>query len=213
MAKKDRVEEAPRVEETHAKVELQKEGVTTAQAQFTELIKKLKVGKAQYNSFGKYNYRTTSDILEGVKPLLPEGAVLNVTDDVIEVGGRVYVEATAEYRHADFVVTSRGFAREEENRKGMDGAQLTGACSSYARKYALSGLLLLDEGKDADGLDNREQGKTEVKDYSNDIEKAINLDQLKTIWQSIPLEYRAKYAEQKDGKKARLEADDVPFHD
>ncbi len=121
---------------------------------------KLKAPKGQYNSFGKYYYRSCEDILEAVKPLCNEqNAVLLVTDNVVEVGGRIYVMAEAMLRdlEGDQFAACRGFAREDETKKGMDAAQITGCASSYARKYALNGLFCIDDSKDADALPPPEQ--------------------------------------------------------
>lgn len=116
--------------------------------------KHLKAPKNQFNSFGKYNYRSCEDILEAAKPLCIEhGLVLTVSDDIIEVGGRIYVRALATVHNIEDpkeLVQSQAMAREAEDKKGMDPAQLTGATSSYARKYALGGLFALDDVKDAD---------------------------------------------------------------
>ena len=113
--------------------------------------KALKAPKNQRNNFGGYNYRSCEDILEAVKPLLAkEGLLLTITDEVFEVGGRVYVRAVAEVTDGGKSYSVAGFAREEETRKGMDASQITGAASSYARKYALNGLFLIDDTKDAD---------------------------------------------------------------
>ena len=115
---------------------------------------KLKAPKSQYNSFGKYNYRNCEDILEAVKPLCAEvKAVARLTDKIVMVGNRYYVEATAHFvdcegDNAEIITTA--YAREEEEKKGMDGSQVTGASSSYARKYALNGLFDIDDTKDVD---------------------------------------------------------------
>ena len=115
----------------------------------------LKAPKAQFNSFGKYYYRSCEDIVEAVKPLCNEHkAMLQLTDDVREVGGKVYVMATARLidLEQDGSIESYGFAREADTKAGMDAAQITGSCSSYARKYALNGLFCIDDTKDADAL-------------------------------------------------------------
>lgn len=111
----------------------------------------LKAPKGQYNSFGKYKYRSAEDILEAVKPLLSKyNAQLTLSDEIIEVGGRVYVKATATFKDSDSIETVTAFAREPSDKKGMDDSQITGTASSYARKYALNGLFLIDDTKDAD---------------------------------------------------------------
>lgn len=118
---------------------------------------KLKAPKGQFNNFGKYNYRSCEDILEAVKPLLGNDVALIVRDKIILIGDRYYVEATAELTDGEKTVSATAYAREENEKKGMDASQLTGATSSYARKYALNGLLLIDDTKDADSRDNREK--------------------------------------------------------
>ena len=113
----------------------------------------LKAPKGQYNSFGKYKYRSCEDILEAVKPLLERYAVcLTISDEVTEVGSRIYVRAAATLFDAesDEHFTNVAWAREDESKKGMDGSQITGTASSYARKYCLNGLFLIDDTKDAD---------------------------------------------------------------
>ena len=128
-----------------------------------KIQEELKAPKNQRNNFGGYNYRSAEDIIEAVKPIAHKyGFYLNITDEVIEVGGRIYVKATATLISDDkkTLVGSTGWAREEETKKGMDGAQITGAASSYARKYALNGLLAIDDTKDADATNTH--GKEEV---------------------------------------------------
>ena len=113
----------------------------------------LKAPKNQYNSFGKYAYRSCEDILEALKPvLLKHKAAVIVTDDIVFVDGRHYVKATVKFIDAETgeVVENSALAREEESKKGMDACQLTGATSSYARKYALNGLFCIDDTKDSD---------------------------------------------------------------
>ena len=120
--------------------------------QLRELQAELKAPKGQRNSFGKYNYRSAEDILEALKPLaVKHGLTFVLSDSIIGVGDRVYVQVTASVVNDEGqLVESTAYAREEENKKGMDGSQVTGAASSYARKYALNGLLLIDDTKDAD---------------------------------------------------------------
>lgn len=122
----------------------------------------LKAPKNQRNDFGKYNYRSAEDILEAAKPLLAEhGCLLLITDDITETGGRIYVKATVNFTDGTDKVSVTAYAREEENKKGMDGSQITGAASSYARKYALNGLFLIDDTKDADATNRHENEKKE----------------------------------------------------
>lgn len=112
----------------------------------------LKAPKTQYNKFGGYKYRKAEDILEAVKPLLAkQKCAIIITDDIVMVGSRIYVKATATIKNEKGEYeTSTGWAREEETKKGMDGSQITGASSSYARKYALNGLLAIDDNADSD---------------------------------------------------------------
>lgn len=118
----------------------------------------LKAPKNQRNSFGNYNYRSCEDILEAVKPLLEKyNCLLSITDTVVEVGSRVYVKAEARFEDGDNVMIATGYAREEETKKGMDGSQITGAASSYARKYALNGLFLIDDAKDSDATNTHDK--------------------------------------------------------
>ena len=114
---------------------------------------KLRAPKGQYNSFGKYSYRSCEDILEALKPLLAEvGAIVNVTDEIKLIGDRYYVEATASFIDTETGerMIAKASAREAEAKKGMDDSQVTGSVSSYARKYALNGLFAIDDNKDAD---------------------------------------------------------------
>jgi hypothetical protein len=112
---------------------------------------KLKATKGRWNSFGKYHYRSCEDILEAVKPLCAaEECVLLIADEMVQVGDRYYIKATATLKtpEAEFITT--GYARESDDKKGMDASQITGTASSYARKYALNGLFCIDDNKDAD---------------------------------------------------------------
>ena len=123
--------------------------------------KALKAPKNQYNSFGKYAYRSCEDILEAAKPLcVDNGLVLNISDDIVEDGGRIYVKATALVADTESseVISANGFAREAETKKGMDESQITGSASSYARKYALNGLFCIDDTKDADATNTHDKG-------------------------------------------------------
>lgn len=133
----------------------------------------LKAPKGQYNSFGKYKYRSCEDILEAVKPLLVKyKATLVITDDIRQVGGRVYVQAQANLVDLEAeegcreTVSNTAWAREPEEKKGMDEAQITGTASSYARKYCLNGLFLIDDTKDADTDEYRNQ---QMKEEGNKV--------------------------------------------
>ena len=119
----------------------------------TEIQQKLKAPKDQFNSFGYYKYRSCEDILEAIKPLL-NGCSLTISDTMVNLGDRYYVAATAYFSDGEKNKTVTAYAREQEVKKGMDAAQITRSCSSYARKYALNGLFLIDDTKDADTMDN-----------------------------------------------------------
>jgi hypothetical protein len=124
----------------------------------------LKAPKKQFNSFGKYSFRNCEDILEAVKPLCVKyGGLLTISDSIIEIGGKTYVQATATYQHESFNHSVTAFARHADEHKGMDDAQLTGATSSYARKYALNGLFCIDDSKDSDTV-NHEQPEKKLKE-------------------------------------------------
>ena len=113
----------------------------------------LKAPKNQYNSFGKYNYRSCEDILEAAKPICRKhGLVLLLTDKPVCIGERYYIEATARLydTESDLFLEATASAREADTKKGMDDSQVTGTASSYARKYALNGLFNIDDTKDAD---------------------------------------------------------------
>jgi hypothetical protein len=125
---------------------------------------KLKAPKSQVNTFATYKYRSCEDILEAVKPLLND-LVLTISDDIVEVGGRVYVKATASLSSGSGSVSTTAFARESLSKKGMDDSQITGSASSYARKYALNGLFCIDDTKDADAT-NQHDTKPSVIDES-----------------------------------------------
>lgn len=113
--------------------------------------KSLVAPKGQYNSFGKYSYRSAEDILEALKPILQEhDAVLILQDGIVQIGDRYYVEATATLYAVGETIGTTAYAREDDSKKGMDGSQVTGAASSYARKYALNGLFMIDDNKDPD---------------------------------------------------------------
>ena len=128
--------------------------------------KELKAPKSQYNSFAKYNYRSCEDILEAVKPLcIKNNATLILNDTVREISGRFYVVATATLadQESDGVVEADAYAREPQDKKGMDDSQITGMASSYARKYALNGLFCIDDTKDADTDEVKRQEQTPLK--------------------------------------------------
>ena len=147
----------------------------------------LKAPKGQYNGFNKFHYRSCEDILEAVKPFLKKyEATLVINDEVVLVGNRYYIKATATLTSADGTNTATAFAREEETRKSFDAPQITGSASSYARKYALNGLFAIDDTKDADALSNNQVEKavdaarniTTEESIYNELSKAKDKDEL-----------------------------------
>lgn len=166
----------------------------------------LKAPKGQYNSFGKYKYRSCEDILEALKPVLDKFKLtLFIKDDVIEVNTRNYVKATivlVNIEKPDEIIETSALAREEETKKGMDGSQITGASSSYARKYALNGMFMIDDTKDSDSTNTHGKDKTEqekVQDFLNSrdgmieklkenlssdkLEKVLKAYEVEELWQ------------------------------
>lgn len=135
----------------------------------SELVKKLmqiqnrlKAPKSQYNSFSNFHYRSAEDILEALKPLLMEQELtLFINDEIVQIGERYYIKAVCTLTDGKENIETQAFAREAENKKGSDESQITGACSSYARKYALNGMFCIDDAKDPDSEDNRETKKTQ----------------------------------------------------
>jgi hypothetical protein len=131
----------------------------------------VKAPKNQFNSFGKYAYRSAEDIVEAVKPIInPLGFHLTLSDEVILVGERYYIKSTASISNGTLTFSASAFAREEHDKKGMDTAQISGSTGSYSRKYALNGLFALDDTKDPDATNTH--GK-EQKKVQNEVPKAI----------------------------------------
>lgn len=154
------------------------------------LITELKAPKGQRNNFGKYNYRSAEDILEAVKPLANKyGLVPMLTDEIVQVGDRYYVKAKAVITDGINTEKASGFAREPESKKGMDESQITGTASSYARKYAMNGLYQIDDTKDADTDEYKQQvdstkpkkiTKTQAKALQTRVDKLAELVSSKT---------------------------------
>jgi hypothetical protein len=155
--------------------------------------------KSQFNKFGNYNYRNVEDIQEGLKKILPEGAACYVSDEIVDISGRIYVKATASLCYGDKCVSNSAYAREPVEQKGMSPSQVTGSASSYARKYALGGLFMVDDQKDADSDERAKQAdnkadapkpKAQAKPLSgeeflmlqNGLKNANSLDDLKNEW-------------------------------
>lgn len=156
----------------------------------------LKAPKNQRNTFGGYNYRSCEDILEAVKPLLYDvNCALTISDDIIQVADRIYVKATATLRTlSGETFSNTAFAREAVSKKGMDESQVTGAASSYARKYALNGLFCIDDTKDADALNvSKEYTQQPAPEpsqnlggWKQEMEACANTEQLTALWYKYP---------------------------
>lgn len=139
----------------------------------TQIQNELKAPKNQYNKFGKYNYRNAEDIEQALKPLLAKyGAILTIDEDVRMVGDRIYFVETARYKDQEQEVKVQGWAREAQNKKGMDDSQISGATSSYAVKYALAKLFLIDDTRDTDSNEfqrkQQKPAKIKVKKLTED---------------------------------------------
>lgn len=175
---------------------------------YEKLIKiqtELKAPKSQFNKFGGYNYRNCEDILEALKPLLEKNKCgLFISDNLELIGNRYYIKATVTL--VDFEDSSKienhGFAREDESRKGMNSDQLTGATSSYARKYALNGMFCIDDSKDSDFTnehdknDKKEDAQQDKKEYQeSDLDKKFQ-----ELWDRMPEEKRLVLGEKYPGK-------------
>ena len=186
----------------------------------------LKAPKSQFNKFGGYKYRKAEDILEAVKPLLAkQKCTLIITDDVVLIGNRIYVKATATIKNEKGECeTTTGWAREEETKKGMDGSQITGASSSYARKYALNGLFAIDDNADSDTTNDgqhqasQQQAQTQAqqpatpKYHTNDLNeglaflsRCVNKDNLVWVVQTYkPLTASPQFMQAVSAKKKEL---------
>ena len=137
------------------------------------LQSELKAPKNQYNNFGKYYYRNAEDILEALKPFLKaQNCYLTLSDEIKEVGGRIYVEATVILINSEGnTITATASAREAETKKGMDDSQITGAASSYARKYALNGMFAIDDTKDADTTNEKPKKQAATQEIVNEVKQ------------------------------------------
>lgn len=123
----------------------------------TSLQKRLKAPKGNFNKFGGYYHRSAEDILESIKPLIPDDHSIYLTEDLLHIGDRYYIKASAIFTNGSDTIQVNSFAREEEIKKGMDSSQITGSATSYARKYALGALLLIDDTKDSDATNSHER--------------------------------------------------------
>ena len=185
-----------------------------------EIQSELKAPKNQRNTFGNYNYRSAEDILEAVKPLLKKhGCHLTISDEMIQLGDRYYVKATATLSKDADSISTAAYAREEENKKGQDSSQTTGSTSSYARKYALNGLFCIDDTKDADftNTHDKEQPKEKAKAPKTDdiasalkqakdaVSKCKDSKDLMEVWGAFKsLQGVAEFKNEMTNAKARL---------
>lgn len=184
----------------------------TLQEKLLLIQEKLKAEKGQYNSFGKYKYRSCEDILKAVKPLLKETATtLTLRDELQYIGERYYIKATACLSNGEQSIETTAYAREEETKKGMDGSQITGTASSYSRKYALCGLFAIDDGIDSDKTNTgskttaqkpiaTEQDKVDFAEKDKAIKEATTADEVREIFMTIPKPLQ-KYFEEKCKKR------------
>lgn len=148
----------------------------SVQQKLSTIQTQLKAPKNEFNRFGKYNYRTCESILEAVKPLLKEtGTLITLSDEPVNIGDRYYIKATATITDTEKPesISTSAYAREALDKKGMDQAQVTGAASSYARKYALCGLLAIDGDADPDQLAGTQTTKAPEKASKKDVDKLI----------------------------------------
>jgi hypothetical protein len=151
--------------------------------QLSIIQSKVKAPKGQFNSFGKYNYRSAEDILEAVKQIVnPMGYSITISDTIINVGDRYYIKATATLSNGKESWSVDGYAREEESKKGMDGSQVTGASSSYARKYALNGLFALDDTKDSDATNTHGKENSNLDTWASALKEVKTHQELEDLY-------------------------------
>jgi len=163
----------------------------------------LSAPKNQVNKFGGYNYRSCEDILEALKKVMPENAILTLEDEVIVLGDRFYIKATATFRVGEAFQKACAFAREPLEKKGSDASQITGAASSYARKYALNGLFMIDDSKDADHTNDHGKGDS----YTKTNNKKEHTQNTKPINNALPpVDDKLKIVEQLRKEDAKLDA-------
>lgn len=161
----------------------------------TKIQNELKAPKDQWNNYGQFKYRNVESIESALKPLLAKyGAQLVFDEDYIELGDRIYAVENARYKDSEQEITVKGWAREAEHKKGMDESQISGSTSSYATKYALGKLFLIDDTKDPDSMDNRQS--------NNQLEQKINTKSRETLNQKI--EKAKQFEVQYRGRKKRL---------
>ena len=166
---------------------------TTFIEKFSNLINELKAPKGQKNTFGKYNYRSAEDILEAVKPIaFKYGLIVNLTDKIELIGDRYYVEAVASVTDGINRFSSTGLARESEVKKGMDDSQITGTASSYARKYALNGLLLIDDTKDADTDEYKQENDSKAPKKITKLQAQAMLKKIDSLAELVSIKTNKK---------------------
>lgn len=155
----------------------------------SQIQTELKAPKGLYNSFGKYHYRSCENILEALKPLLQKHNVaLTIGDEIVLIGDRYYIKATATLKGENGEISATAYAREADAKKGMDESQITGSTSSYARKYALNGLFAIDDERDADTQDNTGQPQAKTKAQPpNSQQKAMTAEQINDLCELINL--------------------------
>ena len=184
--------------------------MSTILEKLKNIQQELKAPKNQYNKFGNYKYRNAEDILEAVKPLLKEqNCILTIADNIEMIGNRFYVKTEAKIIDVEngSAYFTTALAREEETKKGMDGAQITGASSSYARKYALNGLFLIDDTKDADSTNTH--GKDEKKADDSilaKIKECKTVKELEKLYTELESDEQPLYVDKFATRKAILTA-------
>lgn len=192
----------------------------TIHGKLLQIQGELKAPKGQFNNFGKYKYRSCEDILEAAKPLcVKHNCLLNLTDDLVQIGERYYIEAHAIITNVDdgSSVCVKSLAREEESKKGMDGSQVTGASSSYARKYALNGLFCTDDNKDSDTTNegdnsdgkNKKPAVAEVEKSPEEVKDDSKLIKAIAEIEKITKEIFASAENEEDSKKIKKSVGDA----
>jgi len=188
------------------------EAMTSPQIDVNTLLSivqaQIKAPKNEHNNFGNYAYRTAESILEAAKAVMPDGCSITLSEKIFipEGSERIYVESTATFRFKDQSISTTAFAREPDLKKGMDVAQVTGMAISYARKYALCGLLAIDGNRDIDAMDNTREGddSKDIEKFAAQIAEAETMDELKAVFMSINPRYRSALVQLKDQRKEYL---------
>lgn len=172
----------------------------------TKIQNELKAPKSQFNSFGKYSYRNAEDILEALKPVLAKYGASTYTDEEWgEIGGETYCRAIVHYQDPETKIRTTGLAFKEKTKKGMDASQLSGATASYAKKYALSNLFMIDDNKDADSMDNRQ--KAPVK-HAKPVSKSVPS---KPVQKVQPVQKSEQLKEQAEKRNVLFNGLEIPL--